>query len=93
MADVTIDPKTSALLIQDMQNDIVKSDRPVVPMGGPTLIANSVKLLEKARQVGMPVIYVQVVRRQDGRDAPRPALGSPPWREARPWSRARRECG
>jgi nicotinamidase-related amidase len=77
MADVTIDPKTSALLIQDMQNDIVKSDRPVVPMGGPALIANSVKLLEKARQVGMPVIYVQVVRRQDGRDAPRPALGSP----------------
>jgi nicotinamidase-related amidase len=76
MADVTIDPKTSALLIQDMQNDIVKSDRPVVPMGGPALIASSRKLLDKARQVGMPVIYVQVVRRQDGRDAPRPPLGS-----------------
>ena len=50
MADFKIDPRSSALLIQDMQNDIVKSDRPVVPMGGPTLIANSQKLLQKARQ-------------------------------------------
>jgi len=78
MAEVTIDPGSSALLIQDMQNDIVKSDRPVVPMGGTGLIANCQKLLTKAREVGMPVIYVQVNRRRDGRDAPRPPLGAPP---------------
>ena len=76
MATVDISPKSSALLIQDMQNDIVKSDRPVVPMGGIDLIANSLKLLNKAREVGMPVIYVQVIRRSDGKDAPRPALGA-----------------
>ena len=78
MADVTINPRSSALLIQDMQNDIVKSDRPVVPMGGAALIENCQKLLTKAHDVGMPVIYVQVNRRRDGKDAPRPALGAPP---------------
>lgn len=77
MANVTIDPSHSALLIQDMQNDIVKSDRPVVPMGGPQLIASCQKLLSGARQVGMPVIYVRVSRRPDLKDAPRPPLGTP----------------
>ena len=75
MANVAIDPSNSALLIQDMQNDIVKSDRPVVPMGGSQLIANCVKLMNKARQVGMPIIYVRVSRRSDLKDAPRPPLG------------------
>jgi nicotinamidase-related amidase len=76
MADVTINPKTSALLLQDLQNDIIKSNRPVVPMGSAELIANCRKLLAKARQVGMPVIYVQVIRRRDLKDAPRPPLGA-----------------
>ena len=47
-------------------------------MGGAALIENCQKLLTKARDVGMPVIYVQVNRRRDGKDAPRPALGAPP---------------
>ena len=76
MSNFKIDPDSSALLIQDMQNDIVKSDRPVVPMGGGPLIANCQKLLARARQVGMPVIYVQVNRRQDGKDAPKPPFGT-----------------
>jgi nicotinamidase-related amidase len=76
MADVTINPRTSALLLQDLQNDIIKSNRPVVPMGSAQLIANCRKLLDKARQVGMPVIYVQVIRRRDLKDAPRPPLGA-----------------
>jgi nicotinamidase-related amidase len=77
MADVTINPRTSALLLQDLQNDIIKSNRPVVPMGSAELIANCRKLLDKARQVGMLVIYVQVIRRRDMKDAPRPPLGAP----------------
>ena len=77
MPDVTINPRTSALLLQDLQNDIIKSNRPVVPMGSAQLIANCRKLLDKARQVGMPVIYVQVIRRRDLKDAPRPPLGAP----------------
>jgi nicotinamidase-related amidase len=65
MVNVTINPRNSALLIQDMQNDIVKSNRPIVPMGGPQLIENCQKLLTRARQLRMPVIYVRVSCRPD----------------------------
>jgi len=78
MADVTLNPKTTALLLQDLQNEIIKGGRPVVPMGSAALIANCQKLLTKARAVGMPVIYVRVSRRPDLRDVPRPPLGTPP---------------
>jgi nicotinamidase-related amidase len=78
MADVTLHAKTTALLLQDLQNELIKGNWPVVPLSGPQLIANCQKLLVKARAVGMPVIYVRVSRRPDLRDAPRPPLGSPP---------------
>jgi len=78
MAQVTLHPKTTALLLQDLQNELIKGNRPVLPLNGPQLIANCQKLLAKAREVGMPVIYVRVSRRPDLRDAPRPPLGAPP---------------
>jgi nicotinamidase-related amidase len=78
MADVVLDPKTSALLLQDLQNELIKGSRPVVPLHGAALIANCQKLLTKARAVGMPIIYVRVARRPDLKDAPRPPLGTPP---------------
>ena len=78
MADVVLNPKTSALLLQDLQNELIKGSRPVVPLSGAALIANCQKLLTKARAVGMPVIYVRVARRPDLKDAPRPPLGTPP---------------
>ena len=78
MSDVTIDPSRTALLLQDLQNELVKGERPVVPLGGDQIIANCRKLLDKARQVGMPVIHVRVSRRPDRRDAPRSPLGAPP---------------
>ncbi|MBI3302717.1 MAG: cysteine hydrolase [Deltaproteobacteria bacterium] len=78
MADVTLNPKTTALLLQDLQNDLIKGSRPVVPLSGAELIANCQKLLAKARAVGMPVIYVRVSRRPDLRDAPCPPLGTSP---------------
>ena len=78
MADVVLNPKTSALLLQDLQNELIKGSRPVVPLSGATLIANCQKLLTKARAVGMPVIHVRVARRPDLKDAPRPPLGTPP---------------
>ena len=77
MADVSIDPKKSALLLQDVQNELLKGDRPVVPASGGQLIANCQKLLGKAREVGMLVVHVRVSRRPDLRDAPRPPLGAP----------------
>ncbi len=45
MAGVTIDPSRSALLLQDLQNELLKGDRPVVPLRGDQLIANCQKLL------------------------------------------------
>ena len=76
MAEVKLSPQNTGLLIQDMQNDIVKSGRPVVPLGETVLIANCKKLLVQARKLNVPVLYVQVTRRPDGRDIPRSALGS-----------------
>ncbi|MGH8060157.1 MAG: cysteine hydrolase [Candidatus Entotheonellia bacterium] len=78
MADVTLNPKTTALLLQDLQNELIKGGRPVVPLSGSELIAHCQRLLAKARAVGMPVIYVRVSRRPDLRDAPHPPLGTPP---------------
>ena len=78
MADVTLHAKTTALLLQDLQNELIKGGRPVVPSSGMELIANCRRLLSKARADGMPVIYVRVSRRPDLKDAPRPPLGVPP---------------
>ena len=78
MAEVVLNPKTSALLLQDLQNELIKGSRPVVPLSGAALIANCQKLLTQARTVGMPVIYVRVSRRPDLKDAPRPPFGTPP---------------
>ena len=78
MAEVIIDPGKSALLLQDLQNDLLKGGRTVVPLNGAQVTANCRKLLAKAREVGMPVIYVRVSRRPDLRDAPRPPFGTPP---------------
>lgn len=77
MPDVSLDPKRTALLLQDLQNELVKGDTPVVPGSGAEIIANCRKLRDKAREVGMPVIHVRVSRRSDGRDVPLPPLGAP----------------
>lgn len=76
MADVRIDPKNSALLLMDLQNEIVKGAMPIQPPDSAALLNNCRKVLSKARQMGMPVVYVQVVRRPDRKDAPRPPLGA-----------------
>ena len=76
MADVKIDPKISALLLLDMQNEQVKGG--AIPVEGLTpkeMISNCQKVLAKARDVGMPVVYVRAIRRPDLKDAPRPPLG------------------
>jgi nicotinamidase-related amidase len=75
MATVQLPAKASALLLQDLQNDLIKGTRPVVPLSGTELITNCQKLLTTARAVGMLVVYVRVSRRPDLKDAPRPPLG------------------
>lgn len=71
MSAVRLNVNTPALLLQDLQNDLIKSDlRTVTPIGGATLIANCQKFLTKARESGTTVIHVRVSRRPDMRDAP-----------------------
>ncbi|HKA52581.1 MAG TPA: isochorismatase family protein [Candidatus Binatia bacterium] len=74
MATVQLSAKTSALLLQDLQNDLIRGTRPVVPLGSAELIANCQKLLTAARAAGLLVVYVRVSRRPDLRDAPRPVV-------------------
>jgi len=76
MATVQLPARASALLLQDLQNDLIKGTRPVVPLSGAELITNCQKLLTKARAVGMLVVYVRVSRRPDLKDAPRLPLGT-----------------
>jgi len=35
MADIVLNPATSTLLLQDLQNELIKGSRPVVPLSGP----------------------------------------------------------
>jgi nicotinamidase-related amidase len=76
MATVQLPARASALLLQDLQNDLIKGTRPVVPLRGTELITNCQKLLTKARAVGLLVVYVRVSRRPDLKDAPHPPLGT-----------------
>lgn len=78
MAAITLDPRTTSLMMQDLQNETIKDGRPLLPGGYDQLVKNLQQLLAKARQAGMLVIYVRAVRRPQAKYAPRNPLGQPP---------------
>ena len=61
---VRIDPKRAALIIQDMQNDVIGEGGAFAESGAPAhassqnVVANVKGLAEAARRAGMPVIHV-----------------------------------
>jgi gluconolactonase len=67
MADFTLDPKHTALIIQDMQNDVIIEGGAFAESGSPehakeqNVVANSQKLADAARSKGVPVIHVHYV--------------------------------
>lgn len=69
-----LDASRCALIIQDMQNDVVMEGGAFASSGSPAhcreqnAIANAGRLAERCRQLGIPVIHVWFVRRPDGRD-------------------------
>lgn len=69
-----LDPGRCALIIQDMQNDVVMEGGAFAASGSPAhcreqnAIANIARLAERCRALGVPVIHVWFVRRQDARD-------------------------
>jgi gluconolactonase len=73
-AALKLDPSRCALIIQDMQNDVVMDGGAFASSGSPAhcreqnAIANVHRLAEHCRRVGVSVIHVWFCRRPDGRD-------------------------
>jgi gluconolactonase len=72
--ELRLDPARCALIIQDLQNDVVMEGGAFASSGSPAhcreqnTIANVARLAAHCRKVGVPVIHVWFVRRPDGRD-------------------------
>jgi gluconolactonase len=69
-----LDPSRCALIIQDMQNDVVMEGGAFASSGSPehcrqqNAVANIARLAAHCRSRGVPVIHVWFLRRADGRD-------------------------
>jgi gluconolactonase len=69
-----LDPGRCALIIQDMQNDVIMEGGAFASSGSPqhcreqNAIENARRLAEHCRRRGVPVIHVWFIRRADGRD-------------------------
>jgi gluconolactonase len=67
MADFTLDPKRTALIIQDMQNDVIIEGGAFAESGSPghakeqDVVANSMRLADACRAKGVPVIHVHYI--------------------------------
>lgn len=67
MLETKIDIKKTALLLIDMQNDLIKDDvKEMTESKG--VIENTVKVLAAARKIRMPVIYANHIHRKDNAD-------------------------
>src|SRR5947208_13519042 len=66
----SIDPKSAALVIQDLQNDVIIEGGAFADSGAPAhatsqnVVANAKKLAEAARKAGVPVIHVWYIVEQ-----------------------------
>lgn len=81
-----LDPKTTALVLIDLQNGIVAMD--VKPQPSSDVVARSRRLADAFRAAGAPVVLV-TVGHIDGKDALAPTLDTPPAAAAKPpagWS-------
>jgi gluconolactonase len=67
MPDFTLDPKRTALIVQDMQNDVIIEGGAFADSGAPqhakeqNVVENAAKLADAARSKGVPVIHVHYV--------------------------------
>jgi gluconolactonase len=67
MADFTLDPKRTALIVQDMQNDVIIEGGAFAESGSPehakeqNVVANSVLLADACRAKRVPVIHVHYI--------------------------------
>jgi gluconolactonase len=67
MADFTLDPKRTALIVQDMQNDVIIEGGAFAESGSPqhakeqNVVENAAKLADVCRSKGVPVIHVHYI--------------------------------
>lgn len=62
------DPRRTALLVIDMQNDFLLPDAPVHTPGGLELVPLISALASQARGLGLPVVFTQEMHRADHSD-------------------------
>ncbi|MDE1148694.1 MAG: hydrolase [Azospirillaceae bacterium] len=65
---ITLDPKTTALVLIDLQHGII--NLPLAPHTGAEVLATAKPLAEKFRAAGSPVVLVRVAFAPDFSDAP-----------------------
>ncbi|MGG3885839.1 cysteine hydrolase family protein [Brevibacillus panacihumi] len=63
-----IDPKKTAILVIDMQNDFIAQGAPLETPMGRRILPTLQRLLSFGREKGMSVIYTAHVHREDGSD-------------------------
>src|ERR1700722_6807500 len=73
---IQLDPKTTALVLIDLQKGIVA--RPVAPYSGPEVVKAAKELAESFRHAGAPVVLVNVGFSVDFKDALRQPVDQPP---------------
>ncbi len=67
MADFTLDPARTALIVQDMQNDVIIEGGAFAESGSPqhaqeqNVVENSKKLADACRSKGVPVIHIHYI--------------------------------
>jgi len=63
-----IDPKTTAVIVVDMQNDFVASGAPLLAQMAQDLVPRLAKTLDACRERGMRVVFTAHAHRSDGSD-------------------------
>jgi nicotinamidase-related amidase len=66
MPDLSLDPKTTALVLIDLQKGITRYS--TAPHTSPDVIANGIRLAERCRAAGSTVVLVRVAFAADGSD-------------------------
>src|SRR5258708_40322078 len=72
---INVDPKTTALVLIDLQDGILAY--PLVPLAGPELLAKGKALAERFRTAKAPVVLVNVAWSADSKDVLRAPVDYP----------------
>ena len=94
MPDLSLDPKTTALVLIDLQHGIVS--RPLQPHAPADVVSRGVRLADELRAAGGLVVLVHVDMGPGGAGAPRGVVDEPMQRPAKPeanWSELVPELG